>query len=241
MNRRLRPAGFNVRQRTDTGCLAEYFHVLVLKVARHEVHRPTGRALRHLRDAAAGVHQACGNDHCANPGCKRCRQRRRLQVKAPAGHFFIATDASMPMVAVWAILIKVGSGLTGKFLLERSKRRPEETRIEDARTRPEAGTVGRAHLMGQPELRRGQALAGRALPDHAGVCRAVHGTHRRHLAVLELVLTAWKPATFEHSKFFQLDEDHNATCITCHAVNDFSRFTCHGCHEHTPSNILRPT
>ena len=48
---------------------------------------------------------------------------------------------------------------------------------------------------------------------------------------------AWKPATFEHSKFFELDGDHNASCVTCHVGNDNSRYTCYGCHEHTPSNI----
>jgi len=52
-------------------------------------------------------------------------------------------------------------------------------------------------------------------------------------------LTAWKPATFEHAKFFELDKDHNATCITCHFDNDLSRYTCDGCHEHRPSNIRR--
>jgi hypothetical protein len=51
--------------------------------------------------------------------------------------------------------------------------------------------------------------------------------------------TAWKPATFDHSKLFVLNEDHNATCITCHTGNDYSRYTCYGGHEHTPSNILR--
>jgi hypothetical protein len=50
---------------------------------------------------------------------------------------------------------------------------------------------------------------------------------------------AWKPATFDHAKFFELDKDHNASCITCHTGNDTSRYTCYGCHEHTPSNIRR--
>jgi Class III cytochrome C family len=48
---------------------------------------------------------------------------------------------------------------------------------------------------------------------------------------------AWKPASFEHDKLFLLDGDHNATCVTCHVDNDYSRYTCFGCHEHTPSNI----
>lgn len=50
---------------------------------------------------------------------------------------------------------------------------------------------------------------------------------------------AWKPATFDHTKFFRLDEDHNASCVTCHVGNQYSRYTCYGCHEHTPSNIRR--
>lgn len=49
---------------------------------------------------------------------------------------------------------------------------------------------------------------------------------------------AWKPATFEHSKFFVLDKHHNASCMTCHvAENNYSKFSCYGCHEHTPANI----
>lgn len=47
----------------------------------------------------------------------------------------------------------------------------------------------------------------------------------------------WTPATFDHDKYFQLDRDHNVECVTCHVNNDFSRYTCYGCHEHTPRNI----
>jgi hypothetical protein len=49
----------------------------------------------------------------------------------------------------------------------------------------------------------------------------------------------WKPATFEHDKLFLLDRDHNASCVTCHKGNDYSRYTCYGCHEHTPDNVAR--
>jgi hypothetical protein len=47
----------------------------------------------------------------------------------------------------------------------------------------------------------------------------------------------WKPAAFYHDKFFVLDKDHNATCATCHANDDFSHYTCYGCHEHQPENM----
>lgn len=47
----------------------------------------------------------------------------------------------------------------------------------------------------------------------------------------------WRPSILDHSRFFVLDRDHNTTCATCHTNNDFSRYSCYGCHEHTPSNI----
>ena len=49
--------------------------------------------------------------------------------------------------------------------------------------------------------------------------------------------TAWKPATFEHQKYFLLDKDHSTQCITCHLKNDYRQYTCYGCHEHTPAKI----
>ncbi len=47
----------------------------------------------------------------------------------------------------------------------------------------------------------------------------------------------WKPSTFDHDPLFLLDRDHNTTCSTCHVNNDLSRYTCYGCHEHTPAKI----
>lgn len=47
----------------------------------------------------------------------------------------------------------------------------------------------------------------------------------------------WKPAHFEHDKLFLLAGEHNANCVTCHTQNDYSRYTCYGCHEHTPANV----
>lgn len=62
--------------------------------------------------------------------------------------------------------------------------------------------------------------------DNATACASCHETK------------AWTPATFEHSKFFVLDTDHNASCSTCHTTADRSQYTCYGCHEHTKANIL---
>ena len=49
----------------------------------------------------------------------------------------------------------------------------------------------------------------------------------------------WLPATFDHNTYFVLDRDHNTKCVTCHVRNDYSRYTCYGCHEHTPDKIRR--
>jgi hypothetical protein len=47
----------------------------------------------------------------------------------------------------------------------------------------------------------------------------------------------WKPSTFNHDRSFQLDGDHDTACTTCHTNDDFTHYTCFGCHEHTPANI----
>jgi hypothetical protein len=49
----------------------------------------------------------------------------------------------------------------------------------------------------------------------------------------------WLPATFDHNKYFELDRDHNDRCVTCHVRNDYDRYTCYGCHEHSQDNIRR--
>lgn len=47
----------------------------------------------------------------------------------------------------------------------------------------------------------------------------------------------WKPSTFDHSIYFRLDRDHSAECNKCHTDNDFSAYTCYGCHEHSEGEI----
>jgi len=47
----------------------------------------------------------------------------------------------------------------------------------------------------------------------------------------------WVPSTFDHSKYFGLDQDHNAKCNVCHLNKDYKTYTCYGCHEHTENNI----
>lgn len=51
------------------------------------------------------------------------------------------------------------------------------------------------------------------------------------------ILQRWTPATFEHEKYFRFDKHHRTECETCHMENDYSSYTCYGCHEHSRSKI----
>lgn len=82
-------------------------------------------------------------------------------------------------------------------------------------------------------------LRGDCLTCHAGerpndalhanreaTCSACHGAE------------AWKPATIDHDRYFRFDTHHPSTCATCHHVpSDYKRYTCYGCHEHTPAKM----
>lgn len=48
---------------------------------------------------------------------------------------------------------------------------------------------------------------------------------------------AWQPATFEHDEYFELDRDHDTDCVTCHTDNNYSDYTCYGCHEHSRREV----
>ena len=47
----------------------------------------------------------------------------------------------------------------------------------------------------------------------------------------------WTPASFDHDKYFRFDREHTTECATCHIDNDYSNYTCYGCHEHSRSKI----
>lgn len=50
----------------------------------------------------------------------------------------------------------------------------------------------------------------------------------------------WKPATFSHDRYFRLDRDHRATCVTCHdKPGNYKAYTCMNCHDHSPSKMAR--
>jgi Class III cytochrome C family len=49
--------------------------------------------------------------------------------------------------------------------------------------------------------------------------------------------SAWKPATFDHARHFELNGPHAVSCATCHDKGTFRRNTCFGCHEHQPGRM----
>jgi len=89
-------------------------------------------------------------------------------------------------------------------------------RFSHALLRPAArGACASCHTAPTNDLHRGLRVS----------CNRCHTTER------------WRPSSFDHGRFFVLDRHHNATCATCHVHNDLTRYTCFGCHEHTPANI----
>ena len=49
---------------------------------------------------------------------------------------------------------------------------------------------------------------------------------------------AWKPSTYDHTKYFRFDNNHPSRCADCHALaNGFSTYTCYNCHEHSKTEI----
>jgi hypothetical protein len=50
--------------------------------------------------------------------------------------------------------------------------------------------------------------------------------------------SAWKPSTYDHTKYFRFDNNHPSRCADCHTVSaGFSLYTCYNCHEHTLARI----
>lgn len=49
--------------------------------------------------------------------------------------------------------------------------------------------------------------------------------------------TGWRPATFDHERYFPLAGEHRAGCATCHTSNNYRSYTCYGCHAHSPDRV----
>lgn len=86
------------------------------------------------------------------------------------------------------------------------------------------------HALLKPEARAACSTCHNAprTDFHRGValpCSQCHGSE------------AWKPATFDHSRYFKLSGPHDAPCSTCHVGGNLRTFTCYGCHAHQPGQI----
>lgn len=82
-------------------------------------------------------------------------------------------------------------------------------------------------------------------PQLRSDCRSCHvpPANDLHRAAGEACATChqpagWRPATFDHDRYFLLDGDHNARCTTCHVDGSFRQYTCFGCHEHREPQIV---
>ena len=49
----------------------------------------------------------------------------------------------------------------------------------------------------------------------------------------------WRPATFDHGRYFRFDRDHPADCASCHLDERYDQYTCYGCHEHSEAEVRK--
>lgn len=52
-------------------------------------------------------------------------------------------------------------------------------------------------------------------------------------------VTRWKPAAYDHDKLFAFDRKHNVKCLFCHPGDDYKKYTCYECHEHSVAKIRK--
>ncbi len=84
-----------------------------------------------------------------------------------------------------------------------------------------------AHSLLKPEV-RAQCSGCHTAPD-----TPLHRQSRANCSTCHSD-SAWKPAIFEHARYFVLDRHHAVACTTCHNGPDYATYTCYGCHEHQP-------
>ncbi len=100
----------------------------------------------------------------------------------------------------------------------------------------------------RPSLAKARAVKfdhGQLKPESRAKCQTCHLPPRDNLHAGQTsacstchLPSAWKPATFDHGRYFALDGDHNAACTTCHVGGNYKRYTCYGCHEHREARII---
>lgn len=79
-------------------------------------------------------------------------------------------------------------------------------------------------------------VRGQCAACHRAPLTAVHAQAGNNCAQCH-TQTAWRPASFDHARFFALTGPHKTACATCHVGGNFKRYTCYGCHEHQPDQI----
>ncbi|MEO6217002.1 MAG: cytochrome c3 family protein [Sphingomonas sp.] len=87
-----------------------------------------------------------------------------------------------------------------------------------------------AHALLRPDVRD------RCASCHRAPSTALHAQASGNCAQCH-TQKGWKPASFDHARFFALTGPHKTTCATCHVGGNLSRYTCYGCHEHQPDQI----
>jgi len=71
---------------------------------------------------------------------------------------------------------------------------------------------------------------------HKGPADNMHEKNRQECGQCHTPVK-WRPATFDHARYFRFDKDHSADCTSCHQNNNYKEYTCYGCHEHSPAQI----
>lgn len=88
--------------------------------------------------------------------------------------------------------------------------------------RPQSGF---SHALLRADV-RGKCASCHTAPDnslHRGLKAECSTCHRT---------SAWKPASFDHSRYFPLTGDHALPCSSCHLTANFKIYSCTNCHEH---------
>lgn len=82
------------------------------------------------------------------------------------------------------------------------------------------------------------------MPELSGRCASCHrapqtGIHAQAGSNCVQCHTqkGWKPASFDHARFFALTGPHDTRCINCHVGGNLDRYSCYSCHEHQPDQI----
>ena len=104
-------------------------------------------------------------------------------------HAGIHFNAILAWLAVWAMLINIASGLTGKYLLGPRQQADRGNQIHFARSGADRRRGQRSGALGPADARHCQELARDPFADNFGVFGASRRAHHFHLFVLGVEMT----------------------------------------------------